>query len=266
MHILAIGDVIGKPGRTAVQKILPGLKQQLNLDLVIANAENAAGGMGLTLSTAKELLDAGVDILTSGNHIWDKREVYDYLDHEPRLLRPANYGAAAPGSGLYMGKARNGAPYAVLCLQGRVHMPSIECPFRTADQILAGLPEETRIRFVDFHAEATSEKMAMGWHLDGRVTAMIGTHTHIATADARILPGGTAYQTDCGMTGPYDSVIGVDKKTILHRFLTQLPARFEAATGMVELHATVVDADEDTGLARAIRPLVITQDQLGEPL
>ena len=181
-------------------------------------------------------------------------------------FKPQQRRDGVPGVGVYKGKARNGVPYAVVNLQGRVHMPAIECPFRKADEILRGLPEQTRIRFIDFHAEATSEKMAMGWHLDGRVTAVIGTHTHIPTADARVLPGGTAYQTDCGMTGPYDSVIGVEKRTILHRFLTQLPTRFEAATGMVELHAVVIDADEETGLARSIRPLTITAAEVGEPL
>jgi metallophosphoesterase (TIGR00282 family) len=266
MRILFIGDIFASPGRRIVAACLGRLVSDEKIDLVIANVENAAGGFGITPPLAQELFSLGIDVMTSGNHIWDKREIYDYLDNEPRLLRPANYGSAVPGAGLYTGKARNGAPCAVLCLQGRVHMPAIECPFRTADALLAGLPPDTRIRFVDFHAEATSEKTAMGWHLDGRVTAVVGTHTHVPTADARLLPGGTAYQTDCGMTGPYDSVIGVDKKTILHRFLTQLPARFEAATGMVELHATVIDADEDTGLARAIRPLVITEKELGEPL
>ncbi len=266
MRILFIGDIFASPGRRIAAACLGRLVGDEKIDLVIANVENAAGGFGITPPLAQELFSLGIDVMTTGNHIWDKREIYDYLNQEPRLLRPANYGDGVPGMGLYTGKARNGVPYAVLNLQGRVHMPSIECPFRKADAILAGLPEETRIRFVDFHAEATSEKMAMGWHLDGRVTAVIGTHTHIPTADARVLPGGTAYQTDCGMTGPYDSVIGVEKRTILHRFLTQLPARFEAATGMVELHATIVDAEEGTGLARSIRPITITAAEVGEPL
>jgi metallophosphoesterase (TIGR00282 family) len=266
MRILFIGDIFASPGRRITSACLGRLLSEEKIDLTIANVENAAGGFGITPPLAQDLFALGIDVMTSGNHIWDKREVYDYLNNEPRLLRPANYGSAVPGSGLFTGKARNGVPYAVLNLQGRVHMPAIECPFRTADALLASLPQEVCIRFADFHAEATSEKMAMGWHLDGRVTAVIGTHTHIPTADARILPGGTAYQTDCGMTGPYDSVIGVEKKTILHRFLTQLPARFEAASGMVELHATIVEADPGTGLARSIRPVVITADQVGEPL
>lgn len=266
MRILFIGDIFASPGRRIAAACLGRLISDEKIDLVIANAENAAGGFGITPPLAQELFARGIDVMTTGNHIWDKREVYDYLNHEPRLLRPANYGDGVPGSGVYAGRARNGSPFAVLNLQGRVHMPAIECPFRTADELLGRLSREIRIRFVDFHAEATSEKMAMGWHLDGRVTAVIGTHTHIPTADARILPGGTAYQTDCGMTGPYDSVIGVEKRTILHRFLTQLPARFEAASGMVELHATVVEADEDTGLARSVRPLTITAAEVGEPL
>lgn len=266
MRILFIGDIFASPGRRIAAACLGRLISDEKIDLVIANAENAAGGFGITPPLAQELFAHGIDVMTTGNHIWDKREIYDYLNHEPRLLRPANYGNGVPGSGVYAGRARNGAPFAVLNLQGRVHMPAIECPFRTADELIGRLSPEIRIRFVDFHAEATSEKMAMGWHLDGRVTAVIGTHTHIPTADARILPGGTAYQTDCGMTGPYDSVIGVEKRTILHRFLTQLPARFEAASGMVELHATVVEADEDAGLARSVRPLTITAAEVGEPL
>lgn len=266
MRILFIGDIFASPGRRITAACLGRLISDEKIDLVIANVENAAGGFGITPPLAQELFALGIDVMTTGNHIWDKREVYDYLNHESRLLRPANYGDGVPGAGLCIGKARNGAGYAVINLQGRVHMPAIDCPFRKADSLLAGLPPEVRIRFVDFHAEATSEKMAMGWHLDGRVTAVIGTHTHIPTADARILPGGTAYQTDCGMTGPYDSVIGVEKRTILHRFLTQLPARFEAATGMVELHATVIDAEDDTGLARSIRPLAVTAAEAGEPL
>lgn len=266
MRILFIGDIFASPGRHITSACLGHLVSEEKIDLVIANVENAAGGFGITPPLAEELFALGVDVMTSGNHIWDKREIYDYLNNEPRLLRPANYGAAVPGKGVVTGKARNGVPYAVLNIQGRVHMPAIECPFRTADALLADLPADTRVRFVDFHAEATSEKMAMGWHLDGRVTAVIGTHTHIPTADARILPGGTAYQTDCGMTGPYDSVIGVEKRTILHRFLTQLPARFEAASGMVELHATIVEADPGAGLARSIRPIVITAAGAGVSL
>ncbi|MBI5086669.1 MAG: TIGR00282 family metallophosphoesterase [Acidobacteria bacterium] len=260
MRILFIGDIFASAGRRIVAENLQRIISEEKIDLAIANVENAAGGFGVTPTVAQEILSLGLDVLTTGNHVWDKREIYDYLPRQPRLLRPANYGGAVPGSGVYIGKARNGAPYAVFNLQGRVHLPPIECPFRKAVEILAQLSPEVKVRFLDFHAEATSEKVAMGWHLDGRVTAVIGTHTHIPTADARVLPGGTAYLTDCGMTGPYDSVIGVEKKTVIQKFLTQLPARFEASKGMVELRAVIVTLDESTGLATAISPYAITAD------
>lgn len=259
MRILFIGDIFASPGRRIVAEHLQRIISEEKIDLAIANAENSAGGFGITPNVAQELFSLGLDVLTTGNHVWDKREIYDFLPREPRLLRPANYVASLPGTGLYTGKARNGVPYAVMNLQGRVHLPPIECPFTKADEMLTGLPESIRVRFVDFHAEATSEKIALGWHLDGRVTGVVGTHTHIATADARILPGGTAYQTDCGMTGPYDSVIGVEKKTVIQRFFTQMPMRFEAAKGMVELHAVIITADEQSGLASEIRPYAIKE-------
>ena len=214
--------------------------------------ENAAAGFGVTPAIAEELLGMGLDVLTSGNHVWDKRETYDYLARQPRLLRPANY-PDAPGRGVIALRARNGAECAVLNLQGRTYMPPTDCPFRKADQLLGELDPAVKVRFVDFHAEVTSEKIAMGWYLDGRVSAVIGTHTHVPTADTRILPGGTAYQTDCGMTGPYHSVIGVETGIILRRFLTGLPVRMEAARQCPELHAVIVDVDEATGMARAIR-------------
>ena len=223
------------------------------VDLAIANAENSAGGFGITPSIAEDLLSLGLDVLTGGNHSFDKREIHDYYEHQPRLLRPANYPAGLPGVGVYHGKARNGVPYAVLNLQGRSHMSNIDCPFRKFDSLAEALNPEIKIRFVDFHAELTSEKTAMGWYLDGRATAMIGTHTHIPTADSRILPGGLAYQTDCGMTGPYESVIGVDKDIVIRRFLTGTPGRMEAARRGVELHAVLIDADENTGKARGIK-------------
>lgn len=229
------------------------------IDLAIANAENAAGGFGITPAIAEDLLALGVDVLTSGNHVWDKRELYDYLGRQPRLLRPANY-PQGPGSGVVRYRARNGVECAVINLQGRTYMPSTDCPFRKADQILAELPDTIKVKFVDFHAEVTSEKMAMGWYLDGRVSAMVGTHTHIPTADTRILPGGTAYQTDCGMTGPYGSVIGVDTDIVLQRFLTALPVRMEAARQTPELHAVIIDVDEATGKARAMRRHAINGD------
>ncbi len=229
-----------------------------NIHLSIANAENAAGGFGITPQLADELFGYGLDVLTTGNHVWDKREIYDYFPRQPRLLRPGNYVAELPGHGVVVVEASNGVECAVLNLQGRVHMPSTDCPFRKADELIDALPPGVKVRFVDFHAEMTSEKMAMGWYLDGRVSAVIGTHTHIPTADTRILPNGTAYQTDAGMTGPYQSVIGVDKSIILQRFLTQLPVRMEAARHGAELHSVIVEVDEATGRAAAVRRYTIS--------
>lgn len=257
MRILFIGDIFGSPGRRIVADHVADITKSQEIDLVIANGENAAGGFGITPAIAEDLLALGIDVLTSGNHIWDKRDIYDYLNRQPRLLRPANY-VEAPGKGLAIVTARNGVECAVINLQGRTYMPPTECPFRKADSLLASLAP--KVRFVDFHAEVTSEKMAMAWYLDGRVSAVIGTHTHIPTADTRILPGCTAYQTDVGMTGPYDSVIGVDKEPILQKFLTGLPVRMEAARGKVELHSVIVDVDQSTGKATAIRRHAIQGD------
>jgi metallophosphoesterase (TIGR00282 family) len=253
VRILFIGDIFASPGRRIVGDHLADMITAQGIDLAIANAENAAGGFGITPAIAEELFALGLDALTSGNHIWDKRDIYEYLARQPRLLRPANYAPPAPGSGLAVVKARNGAECAVINLQGRTYMPSTDCPFRTADRLLASLDSAVKVRFVDFHAEVTSEKMAMGWYLDGRVSAVIGTHTHVPTADTRILPGGTAYQTDVGMTGPYDSIIGVDKQVILERFLTAMPVRMDAAKGAVELHSVIIEVDDVTGRATAIR-------------
>lgn len=249
MNLLFIGDIFASGGRNIVADYLQPLIGEYKIDLAIANAENSAGGFGITPLIAEELLSLGLDVLTGGNHSFDKREIHDYIDHQPRLLRPANYPPGLVGNGVFTGKARNGNPYAVINLQGRAHMANIDCPFRKADEILSSLDPAIKIRFVDFHAELTSEKVAMGWYLDGRVTAMIGTHTHIPTADARILPGGTGYQTDAGMTGPYDSVIGVEKETIQRRFLSGLAGRMEAARHGVELHGVVIRADSQTGKA-----------------
>lgn len=260
MRILFIGDIFASAGRKLVAGHFSYILESEGIDLAIANAENAAGGFGLTPPLAGELLDLGIDVLTSGNHIWDKREIYDYLSKQPRLLRPANYPSELPGSGLAVVKARNGVSCAVLNLQGRTYMPATDCPFRKADELLASLDPSITVRFVDFHAELTSEKMAMGWHLDGRVSAMVGTHTHVPTADTRILPRGTAYQTDAGMTGPYDSVIGVEKEPVLRKFLTSLPVRFEAARGNAQLHAVVINVEPDTGRAVSARRLVIRHD------
>ena len=259
MNILFIGDIFASPGRRIVADHLQDIVESNRIDLTIANAENAAGGFGLTPAIAEELFGLGLDVLTSGNHVWDKREIYDYLRRQPRLLRPANY-PDAPGNGVIVWRARNGVDCAVLNLQGRTYMAPTDCPFRKADQILGGLDPAIKVRFVDFHAEATSEKIALGWYLDGRVSAVIGTHTHVPTADTRILPGGTAYQTDCGMTGPYHSVIGVQTDIVVQRFLTGLPVRMEAARQQAEMHAVIVDVDETSGKARAIRRHAIGGD------
>jgi metallophosphoesterase (TIGR00282 family) len=255
MKILFVGDIFGAPGRRIVADHLQDIIKSQSIDLAIANAENSAGGFGITPSIAEDLFALGFDALTSGNHIWDKRDIYDYLGRTPRLLRPANYPAGNPGSGVVVVKG-----YAILNLQGRTYMPQTDCPFRTADQILTDLDPAIKVRFVDFHAEVTSEKIALGWYLDGRVSALIGTHTHVPTADTRVLPGGTAYQTDAGMTGPYDSVIGVEKDLIVQRFLTAMPVRMEAAKQKVELHSVIIDVDETTGKARSIRRHAIQGD------
>ena len=253
MNILFIGDIFASTGRGLVARYLQEIISAEKISLAIANAENSAGGFGITPLIAEELFSLGLDVLTSGNHIWDKKEIYDYLPRQPRLLRPANYPKELPGQGLLLAKARNGVEVAVLDLQGRAHMPSTDCPFHEADRLLASVPDSTKVRFVDFHAELTSEKEAMGWYLNGRVSAVVGTHTHVPTADERILSGGTAYQTDVGMTGPYDSVIGSDKDLALRRFLTAMPIRLDSAKGGGELHATIVTADPQTGRATAIR-------------
>jgi 2',3'-cyclic-nucleotide 2'-phosphodiesterase len=263
MRILFIGDIFGRPGRSIVKERLPAVVKEHSIDLIIANGENAAAGFGITPPLAEELFDLGIDVITSGNHIWDKREIIGFFEqadgnlHSParRLLRPANYPPGMPGWGLYQGK-KNNISYAVLNLQGRVFMASNDDPFRVADQLLKEI--NAKVIFVDVHAEATSEKMSLGWYLDGRVTAVVGTHTHVPTADERVLPGGTAYITDVGMTGPYDGVIGVKKELILERFLTNMPGRFEPASGDVRLCAIVVDCDETSGKAREIKRLMLS--------
>lgn len=260
MNLLFVGDIYASPGRRILSEHLRDIMASNSIDLAIGNAENAAGGFGLTPAIAEELFGLGLDVLTSGNHVWDKKEIYDYLNRQPRLLRPANYGNSTPGRGFVVLRARNGMECAIINLQGRTYLPPIACPFRTADGILQSLDPSVKVRFVDFHAEVTSEKMAMGWYLDGRVSTVVGTHTHIPTADTRILEGGTAYQTDVGMTGPYDSVIGVKKEIIFERFLTGLPVRMETAKGKPELHAVIVQVDDETGKALAIRRHAIDGD------
>ena len=253
-RILMIGDVIGKPGRVALERELPGLRDERNVDFVTANGENVAGGMGLTISTAEALFACGVDVITSGNHIWDKREIYPILDRNERILRPLNYGTHdVPGRGWGTYQALDGSDIAVVNLQGRTYMQQIENPFTDADRLLDEASEPLPpIRLVDFHCELTSEKNALGLYLDGRVSAVVGTHTHVVTGDERILPQGTAYQTDLGMTGPLWSVIGFDPATVLPRFINALPTRFEVGSGPVVFNATQIDVDPATGRALAI--------------
>lgn len=252
MKILFIGDTVGKAGRAMVRQHLQYLQEELAVDLTILNCENAAAGFGVTPNIADEFFEWGIDVLTSGNHIWDKREIIPYLDENTRILRPANYPADNPGRGLAVLKTRSGEEAAVLNLQGRVFMPPTDDPFRVGDAELAKIPKHIKVIFVDMHGEATSEKVAMGWYLDGRVSAVIGTHTHIPTADETILPGGTAFQTDAGMTGPFHSVIGVVKEDVIRRFLTSIPTKFESASQGAQLNGVFVDVDSTTGKARRI--------------
>jgi metallophosphoesterase (TIGR00282 family) len=266
VRILFVGDIFGRPGRTIVKERVPELARTRAVDLLIANAENAAAGFGVTPQIAEELLDLGFHALTTGNHVWDKREIIEWFNlangnpYSParRVVRPANYPEGTPGWGVYEGKTSGGVPFAVVNLQGRVFMASNDDPFRVADRLLEKI--QAKVILVDIHAEATSEKIAMGWYLDGRVTAVLGTHTHVPTADERVLPGGTAYQTDVGMTGPFDSVIGVQKQMILARFLTNMPARFEPAHGDVRLCAALIDCDPESGKAHCIERLHIAQN------
>ncbi|MEG6505495.1 TIGR00282 family metallophosphoesterase [Nitratidesulfovibrio sp. 1201_IL3209] len=258
MRILFFGDIVGKSGRQVLKELLPALRREHAADVVVANGENASGGIGLTAETLRELLGMGIDILTTGNHVWKHRDLYGPLDKEPRLLRPANYPAGAPGRGLGVYDLPGGHRLAVLNLCGTTYMDPLDCPFRTAETLLARLEAEEgapAVRLVDFHAEATSEKKALGWFLDGRVSAVIGTHTHVQTADAMLLPGGTAYLTDAGMCGVEASVLGMDHKVIVDRFLTRLPQRFRPATGRGSLNGVLLDVDAATGRARSIRAL-----------
>ena len=260
LRILFIGDIVGSLGRQIVANRLADVVEARQVDLVIANGENAASGFGITPRLAEELFAAGIEVLTGGNHIWDRKEILEYIPGQPRLLRPANFPDTSPGSGLYIGAARNGVPYAVVNLQGRVFMAANDCPFRAADREIARIPASVRVILVDIHAETTSEKEAMGWYLDGRVSAVLGTHTHVATADEKILPGGTAFQTDVGMTGPHNGVIGMEKTAILRKFLEGLPTRFDVATGDVQMNTVLLDIDEATGRALAIERLRFRAD------
>lgn len=254
MRILILGDVVGRPGRNAIRDLVPGLIKREGIDLAIANAENSAGGMGVDIKGAEEMLAAGIHVLTSGNHIWKKKEIYPFLENRSRLIRPANYPAGAPGQGWVEWRGERGLRALVVNLQGRVFMPShVDDPFRAAESMLKEHVGFSRVVIVDMHAEATSEKVAMGWFLDGRASVVFGTHTHVQTADERILPGGTAYITDLGMCGPLDSVIGIEKDLVIEGFMSGLPRKFEVAKENVVLQGVIADVDENSGKAREIR-------------
>jgi metallophosphoesterase (TIGR00282 family) len=256
-NLLFVADVIGSPGREVLRALLPDLRRRHDVHLVICNCENSAAGFGVTREVARELFDAGCDVLTGGNHLWDKKESFDYVSEEPRLVRPANLPPGTPGEGWRVFKASNGTLGGVVNLLGRVFMKEAECPFRTADAALAALKPQTKVVFIDFHAETTAEKVALGWHVDGRASAVVGTHTHVQTADDRVLPNGTAFLSDAGMTGGFDSVIGMDRTAALRRFLTLLPERLQPAGGDLRLNAVVVSLDEATGRATRIQRLQI---------
>jgi len=262
MNILFIGDIVGRPGREMVRKGLRSLIEHHGVDLTIANAENAAAGFGITKDIGDALLDWGVDVMTSGNHIWDKKEVLGYIAGEPRLLRPANYPAGVPGRGSCLAQTGDGRAVGVINVMGRVFMTSIDDPFSVVLKEIEALRPKTRVIFVDFHAEATSEKIAMGWHLDGKVTMVAGTHTHVQTADERILPNGTAYITDTGMTGPHDGIIGMEREPSLARFLNAMPSKFEPASGNPRLNAVLVGADDKTGRAISVTRLSYSEQDL----
>ena len=257
MRILFIGDIVGKAGRQALEGLLERTLADHRIDFTVANGENAAGGMGITPVIASEFLDLGIDVLTSGNHIWAKKEIVPFLDEEERLLRPANYPEGVPGRGTGLFKLGNGQKVGIVNLEGRVFMKNLECPFRVGERETGKLREETRIILVDFHAEATSEKMALAWFLNGKVSALLGTHTHVQTSDERILSGGTAYVTDVGMTGPMASVIGIRRQIALDRFLTQIPWKFDVATEEIELQGVIVDVEEETGKSRSIQRIKV---------
>lgn len=266
VKILFVGDVFGSAGRHIVSEHLPHVVETHQIDLLVVNGENAAGGFGITPAIADEIFDMGAHVITTGNHIWDKREIFEYMSvpadshvRGRRILRPANYAVGTPGFGIYEGDLPTGQTYAVINLQGRVFMSSCDDPFRKADELLAGIERNSgaKVILVDLHAEASSEKLALGWYLDGRVTAMLGTHTHVPTADERILHEGTAYQTDVGMSGPYDSVIGVETELVLKRFLTGMPGKFEPAKGNPKMCATVIECDGRTGRANGIQRLML---------
>jgi len=260
MRLLFVGDIIGKPGRQALHALLPGLIDRHHVDYVVVNVENAAGGVGVTPDVLGELADLPIDAYTTGNHVWDKKEGVEMMQHEPRLLRPANYPAKNAGKGIHVGETASGIRVATINLEGQVFMKNLDSPFHVADRLLAELDPKVKVVMVDFHAEATSEKQAMAWYLDGRVSAVLGTHTHVPTADERVLPGGTALVTDVGMTGPYESVIGFRHEKVLQRFLLQTPVSFEVAKRDVRLAAALVDIDETTGKARGVERMLVPHE------
>ena len=264
MKLLLVGDIVGRPGRELVRRGLRTLIDVHSIDFVIANAENSAAGFGVPTDIGDTLLEAGIDVMTSGNHIWDKKEVIEYIKAEPRLLRPANYPAGVPGRGSRVAETGDGRAVGVINVMGRIFMSPLDDPFAVALREIESIRHRTRVIVVDFHAEATSEKMAMGWHLDGLVTAVVGTHTHVQTADERLLPKGTAYLTDVGMTGPHDSIIGMEVEPSLARFLNGMPAKFEPATGNARLNAVVIEADERTGRATRIARISHSESELDE--
>ena len=262
MNILFIGDIVGRPGRELIRKGLQGLIAHHDIDLVIANVENAAAGFGITKDIGDTLLEWGIDVMTSGNHIWDKKEALDYIATQPRLLRPANYPGGVPGRGGYVAQTGDGRAIGVVNVMGRVFMTPLDDPFAVVRREIDAIRHRTRVIIVDFHAEATSEKLAMAWHLDGKATAVLGTHTHVQTADERVLPNGTACITDAGMTGPHDSIIGMEIEPSLSRFLTSMPTKFEPATGNPRLNGVVIDADDKTGRANRITRISYSEREL----
>jgi len=266
MKALIIGDVVGRPGREALTACLPELRKKYEAEFVVANVENAAAGAGVVPRVGEEILQAGVDVMTSGNHIFDKKEVFQYIETEQRLLRPLNYPAQSPGRGSWVGATNSGTPVAVINVQGRVFMPPTDCPFRAAEHAITELAGRIPVIIVDHHAEATSEKLAMGRYLDGRASVVVGTHTHVQTADEQILPGGTAYITDLGMTGPHDGIIGVESSLVLTRLIRGLPARFETATGSPRLHGVAVEIDERTGKAISIERICVDASSIALPV
>ncbi|WP_223700147.1 TIGR00282 family metallophosphoesterase [Sutcliffiella deserti] len=259
MRILFVGDVVGAPGRNMIKEYLPKLKSKFQPAVTIVNGENAAGGKGITEKIYQGFLKAGANLVTLGNHTWDNREIFEFIDHAKYMIRPANFPSETPGKGIaYI--PFDGKELAVINLQGRTFLPPIDCPFKKADELVEEARKRTSFIFVDFHAEATSEKQAIGWYLDGRVTGVVGTHTHVQTSDNRVLPGGTAYITDVGMTGPYDGILGVERAAVLKRFMTSMPVRFEVTEGREQLNAIILDVDMKTGKAKSIKPLIINED------